>query len=57
MNIPEPTHIIALDRMHDGLFLFFADGRSAFYSESMLHSLLDLAKPIAKEAHPDQQAY
>jgi hypothetical protein len=28
--------------MHDGLFLFFADGRSALYSDKMPQSLLDL---------------
>lgn len=50
MNATGTTHIVALDRMHDGLFIFFADGRSAFYSDFLLHSLLDLAKAISKES-------
>jgi len=42
--------IVALDRTHDGLFISFADGKSAFYSEVMLYSLLDLAEAISKES-------
>ncbi|MBB5331725.1 hypothetical protein [Tunturiibacter gelidoferens] len=49
MNAPAPTSIVALDRMHGGLFIFFADGKSAFYPDAMLYSLLFLADPISEQ--------
>jgi hypothetical protein len=50
MTSTETMHIVALNRTHDGLFISFADGKSAFYSEVMLYSLLDLAEAISKES-------
>jgi hypothetical protein len=50
MGTTESARIIAVDRLHNGLCIYFADGRSAFYSGGMLHSLLDLAEAISKES-------
>lgn len=44
MGKDAPTHIVALDRTHDGLFLYFADGTQAFYSDVLLRSIADRAQ-------------
>ena len=36
-------HIIALDRLNGGLYLYFNDGTKGFYSDWLLHSLCDSA--------------
>jgi hypothetical protein len=36
-------HCVALDRMRDGLFLYFADGSSGFYPDALLYELLGRA--------------
>ena len=39
--------MVAMDRMHDGLFLYFADGSSGFYSDTLLYEMLQQAVPIS----------
>ncbi len=46
MGKDDPTHIVALDRTHDGLFLYFADGTQAFYSDVLLHSMANKAQHL-----------
>jgi hypothetical protein len=36
-------HIIGLDRLNHGLYLYFNDGTKGFYSDVLLHSLSDRA--------------
>jgi hypothetical protein len=33
-----PIHIVSIDRLHDGLFLYFSDGTHGFYPDTLLHS-------------------
>jgi hypothetical protein len=46
MEIVPIPHVIALDRLHGGLFIYFSDGSSGFYSASMLFSVLEKAEKI-----------
>jgi hypothetical protein len=40
METDATLRISFLDRMHDGLFIFFNDGKKGFYSADLLHSFL-----------------
>lgn len=40
------SRIVALDRVHDGLFLYFSDGSSGFFPDTLLHEMLERATPI-----------
>jgi hypothetical protein len=44
MEYDVPPHIIGLDRLKDGLYLYFNDGSKGFYSDVLLHSLSDRAE-------------
>jgi hypothetical protein len=46
MELSSPQRVIAADRMHDGLLIFFADGNKAFYSAALLYSVLEKAAEI-----------
>jgi hypothetical protein len=39
-----PPHIIGLDRLKDGLYLYFNDGTKGFYSDVLLHAMSDIAE-------------
>jgi hypothetical protein len=45
---PIPT-IISSERLGDGLLIFFADGKGAFYPTKLLYPMLELADPINVE--------
>jgi hypothetical protein len=42
----DALRISFLDRMHDGLFIFFNDGKKGFYSADLLHSFLASADRV-----------
>jgi len=52
MKTDATPHIVALDRMHNGLFVFFEDGSKGSFSNSLLYDSLAAADPVA-EAGPD----
>jgi hypothetical protein len=39
--------IVSVDRLSDGLCIYFADGRNSFYPSTLLYSALDLAAALA----------
>jgi hypothetical protein len=45
MQTTVPPRIVAAERMEDGIFIEFDDGRSALYSASLLYSALPQAVP------------
>jgi hypothetical protein len=47
MEVDTTPHITASDWSEDGLMIFFADGRSAFYSYYLLYSIIERAEPSA----------
>jgi hypothetical protein len=50
MKPSSTPRVIAADRMHDGLLIFFADGSKAFYSGSLLYSVLENAEELNLQA-------
>jgi len=46
METDAAPRISFLDRMPDGLFVFFSDGTKGFYSAALLHSLLASADRV-----------
>jgi hypothetical protein len=46
METDTTPRIIFLDRVHDGLFIFFNDGKKGFYSADLLHSVLASADQV-----------
>jgi hypothetical protein len=46
-------HITHVDQTADGLLLFFKDGRAAFYSDELLHTVLYLAKRVSLTPEDD----
>jgi hypothetical protein len=36
-------HCVALDRMRDGLFIYYEDGSSGLYPDSLLYEMLNRA--------------
>jgi hypothetical protein len=47
MRNGDSPYIVALDRMRDGLCLYFNDGQCAFYSDIFLHSQLKYAQKLS----------
>ena len=43
MQTTVPPRIVAAERMEDGIFIEFDDGKSALYSASLLYAALPLA--------------
>jgi hypothetical protein len=41
-------HITHVDRIEDGLLLYFNDGRVAFYSDEMLYAFFYFAKRVSQ---------
>ena len=41
--------IVTVEKMHDGLVIHFADGRSAFYSCDLLYASIETAQVISPE--------
>ena len=36
-----PSHITSLDRLHDGLMLYFRDGKQGFFPDELLYKMLE----------------
>jgi hypothetical protein len=41
--------VVTMDKMHNGLFIRFADGRSAFYSYDLLYATIETAQVVSPE--------
>jgi hypothetical protein len=41
--------VVTIDKMTDGLFLRFADGRCAFYSYDLLYATIETAQVVSPE--------
>jgi hypothetical protein len=48
--------VVAVDNMPDGLFLHFADGRSAFYSYELLYATIETAQVVSPEMNNRNRA-
>ena len=53
-NVSEPgVYVIAAERVRDGIIITFDDGKTAFYSATLLRSTLPQAKEL-KESDFDE---
>jgi hypothetical protein len=41
--------VVTIDKMHDGLFIHFADGRFAFYTYNLLYAIIETAQVVSPE--------
>ena len=41
--------VVTIEKMHDGLLIHFANGRSVFYSYDLLYALIETAQVISPE--------
>jgi hypothetical protein len=46
MEAPNGVKLVTAERIKGGLMLFFDDDLAAFYSASLLRSILDQAEPV-----------
>ena len=46
METDPPPHIVALDRLNNGLCLYFNDGRQGFFSDTLLYSVIDQTEEL-----------
>lgn len=49
MNKIAAPAVVTIDRMHDGLFIHFADSRFAFYSYDLLYATIETAQVVSPE--------
>ena len=42
-------HLVAIDRVHHGLALYFSDGSSGIYSDALLYSILQQSEAIPED--------
>ena len=48
--LPQTT---SLDRLHDGLMLYFTDGKQGFFSDVMLYNLLESVEVLHRIPYLD----
>jgi hypothetical protein len=53
MDTKPPPRVVAADRSNGGVFIEFADGKSGFYSSSLLYEVLPKAEQVIKADEPD----
>ena len=41
--------VVTIDKMNDGMFIRFADGRFAFYSYDLLYATIETAQVVSPE--------
>jgi hypothetical protein len=41
--------VLTIEKMHDGLFIHFSDGRFAFYSYELLYATIETAQIVSPE--------
>jgi hypothetical protein len=41
--------VVTIDKMNNGLFIYFADGKFAFYSYDLLYATIETAQVVSPE--------
>ena len=49
--------VVSIDRMDEGLFIRFADGRSAFYSYNLLYATIETAQVVSPEMNNRNRSF
>jgi hypothetical protein len=49
MESNDPTHVVAVDRMRNGIMIYFSDGKAGLYLYQALYSWLDKAERVDLE--------
>jgi hypothetical protein len=49
MNTQDSPHLVAVERIHNSLLLYFSNGKSGVYSDVLLYSILDQSETIPND--------